>query len=161
MNFYLDIYAIIELARGNPLHDPYRKARSRTSTLNLLEVYFVFLQEEREDLVELCFGKHRAHAVEFPDKVLKEAALLRLRRKGATGRRLSYVDALGYAYAQEYGLRFVTRAAEFRGWSGLDEGAYRSRVLPEMEAQVSGTGRTGRPAALTKAGVLGTDFSGR
>ncbi len=120
MEYYLDSYAIVELAKGNPRYLSYQKARGRTSTLNLLEVYYVFLQEGREDLAELCFGKHRKHAVDFPDEVLKGAARLRLQQKGATGQRLSYVDALGYTYAQEHGLRFLTGAAEFQGWPGVE-----------------------------------------
>ncbi len=120
MEYYLDSYAIVELAKGNPNYRPYGEARGRTSTWNLLEAYYIFLQEGREELAELCFDNHRKNAVEFPDDVLKKAARLRLRQKGATGQRLSYVDALGYAYALEYGLRFLTGAAEFRGWPGVE-----------------------------------------
>ncbi|MEM3087094.1 MAG: PIN domain-containing protein [Halobacteria archaeon] len=120
MEYYLDSYAIIELAKGNPNYRPYREARGRTSTWNLLEAYYVFLQEGREDLAELCFGNHRQNAVEFSDGVLKGAARLRLERKGATGRRLSYVDALGYTYALEHGMRFLTGAVEFQGWLGVE-----------------------------------------
>lgn len=120
MEYYLDTYAIVELAKGNPNYRPYRQVRGRTSTWNLLEAYYVFLQEDRADFAELCFGSHRKDAVEFPDEILKEAARLRLRQKGATGQRLSYVDALGYAYAMEHGMRFLTGAAEFEGWPGVE-----------------------------------------
>lgn len=43
-----------------------------------------------------------------------------MERMGATGRRLSYVDALGYTYALEHGMRLLTGAAEFRGWPGVE-----------------------------------------
>jgi hypothetical protein len=118
--YYYDSYAIIEIARGNPRYLPFREAEGVTSKLNLLEVYYVLAAAGQEDLAENCYRTQIAYAIDFPKEVIPIAARFRLAYSGATGRRFSYVDALGYTYARSSGFAFLTGAHEFRGFAGVE-----------------------------------------
>ncbi|MGC2359681.1 MAG: hypothetical protein WA691_05180 [Thermoplasmata archaeon] len=91
-----------------------------TSKLNLLEVYYIFLQEGQEPLAEECFRTQTRNAIDFPGELIPIAARFRLTQLGATRRRFSYTDALGYTYARASGFRFLTGAHEFEGFAGVE-----------------------------------------
>lgn len=55
MSVFLDNYAIIEMARGNPRYAAVREEEFATSVGNLLEVYYVLLQSGEEDLALSIF----------------------------------------------------------------------------------------------------------
>lgn len=120
MRYFLDSYAIIEMAKGNPGYADYRGSPAVTSALNLIEVYYVLAQQGFEDLGRTCVIALATHLVEIPPKMIPTIARFRLRRKGATNQRFSYVDAIGYVYAQERGYTFLTGADEFRGLPGVE-----------------------------------------
>ncbi|EQD77567.1 PilT domain-containing protein [mine drainage metagenome] len=119
MSVFLDSYAIIEMARGNPRYAAVREGEFATSVGNLLEVYYVLLQSGEEDLAEKALDEFGPLAVDLPRDLISRIARFRLERKGTTGRRFSYVDASGYLYAQDRGLEFVTGALEFEGCPGM------------------------------------------
>ena len=113
--FFLDSYAIIEMARGSPGYRPFTKQPAVTSRMNLLEVYYVLAQNGEENLAGAALEALGPHAVELSVDLIPRVANFRLHQLGATGRRLSYVDALGYVYARENGYVFLTGAHEFEG----------------------------------------------
>ena len=117
--FYLDSYAIIEMARGNPRYLGFRDAPVVTSNLNLLEVYYILCQQGSENLAEDCLESLKPQAVDIPPRMIPRIAKYRLERRGATGERFSYADAFGYVYAQERGYTFLTGAHEFEGFPGV------------------------------------------
>ena len=49
--------------------------------------------------------------VSIPDRVIKEAMKLKLKFKD---KKLSYVDCIGYVFALELGLKFLTGDNEFK-----------------------------------------------
>jgi hypothetical protein len=113
--FFLDSYAIIEMARGNPGYLRYRSEPSITARAHLLEVYYILAQQGDEDLARAALRALGPQAVELPLELIPKIAILRLRQLGATGRRFSYADALGYVYARENGYTLLTGAHEFEG----------------------------------------------
>jgi uncharacterized protein len=117
--YFYDSYAIIEIARGNPQYLRFRTTEGVTSKLNLLEVYYVLLQEGEERLAEDCFRTQIHGAIDFPSEFVPIAARFRLFQTGATRRRFSYIDALGYTYARSSGYEFLTGAHEFEGFPGV------------------------------------------
>jgi hypothetical protein len=117
--FFLDSYAIIEMAKANPHYSMFRDTPVVTSHLNLLEVYYILCQQGSEDLAEDCLATLSPHAVDIPPRMIPRIARFRLERKGTTGGRFSYADAFGYVYAQESGYTFLTGAHEFEGFPGV------------------------------------------
>jgi hypothetical protein len=117
--YFYDSYAIIEIARGSPRYSRFRRAEGVTSKLNLLEVYFILAREGYEDLAEDCYRTHVRAAIDFPSEFLPLASRFLLSWLGATRRRFSYVDALGYTYALASGYDFLTGAHEFEGLPGV------------------------------------------
>jgi hypothetical protein len=118
--YFYDSYALIEMARGNPRYLRYRRGEGVTSKLNLLEAFYVLLQEGAEDLASICFEGHARDAIDFPIVLIPLAARFRYHRRGATGRRFSYADALGYTYARATGYSFLTGAHEFENFAGVE-----------------------------------------
>jgi len=117
---FFDSYALIEIIRGSSAYRSYRHSDGVTSKLNLLEVYYVLLQDRDLGTADRILREKLEGAVDFPDWAIPLAAQLRLARLGATGRRLSYIDALGYVYARGTGFKFLTGAHEFEGWPGVE-----------------------------------------
>ena len=113
--FFLDSYAIIEMARGNPSYRPFVHEPVITMRANLLEVYFVLAQSGGTALADASLKLLGPHSVDLPVELIARVEEFRLRKKGATGRRFSYADASGYVYARENGYEFLTGAEEFEG----------------------------------------------
>jgi hypothetical protein len=113
--FFLDSYAIIEMARGNPSYRPFVHEPVITMRANLLEVYYILAQAGETPLADSSLKLLGPHSVDLPVELIARVAEFRLRTKGATGRRFSYADASGYVYARENGYEFLTGAEEFEG----------------------------------------------
>jgi hypothetical protein len=113
--FYLDSYAIIEMARGNPRYLRFRAEPAVTSRANLLEVYYILAQQGDEALARTCLDTLGPQATDLPLDLIPKVARFRLLQLGATGRRFSYVDAFGYVHARESGYTLLTGAHEFEG----------------------------------------------
>jgi hypothetical protein len=113
--FFLDSYAIIEMAKGNPRYLRFRSEPGLTARANLLEVYSILAQQGDEDLARACLRTLGPRAAELPLELIPKVARFRLDQLGATGRRFSYVDASGYVYARENGYTLLTGVHEFEG----------------------------------------------
>jgi hypothetical protein len=113
--FFLDSYAILEMARGNPAYRPFVHEPVITMRANLLEVYYVLAQSGETALADASLKLLGPHSVDLPVELIARVAAFRMRKKGATGRRFSYADASGYVYARENGYEFLTGAEEFEG----------------------------------------------
>lgn len=98
MSVFLDSYAIVEMARGNPRYAAVLEEEFATSVGNLLEVYYVLLQSGEEDLAEKALDEFGPLAVDLPRDLLSRIARFRLEGKGAAGRRFSYLDASGSTF---------------------------------------------------------------
>jgi hypothetical protein len=118
--YFLDRYAIIEMTRGNPRYLRYRSEPSITARAHLLGVYYILTQQGNEILARAALRALGPLAIELPIELIPKIALFRLRQLGATGRRFSYVDALGYVYARENGYTLLTGAHEFEGLPDVD-----------------------------------------
>ena len=114
--FFLDSYAMLEIARGNPKYRSFIGESVITSRSNLLEVYCILLEHEEEALAKKVLEILGPIAADLPLELIPKVAYFRRRRLGATGRRFSYVDALGYVIARENGFTFLTGAQEFEGF---------------------------------------------
>lgn len=115
MSLFLDSYAIVEMARDNDRYDFVEAEEIATSTLNLLEAYYVLANAGQEALALRILKELSPVATDLPKDLIPEIARFRLAKKGATGGRFSYADAAGYVYALDRGHEFLTGAHEFEG----------------------------------------------
>ena len=110
--FFLDTYALYELALGNESYKEYFAGfEFITTIMNLYELHYTLLRERLTSLAEDFFERFLPICVEIEPNTIKEAALFRLQNKKLD---LSYVDALGYITAKKHGALFLTGDEGFK-----------------------------------------------
>jgi len=110
MEYFLDTYALIEIAKSNPVFTRLAESKFFTLKLNLLELYYYFLQNGKPREGGEAFLVFSQYCGNVSDDVLKKAAKFRFEfiSKHKRKQRISFIDAIGYVYAKEKGLKFVT-----------------------------------------------------
>ncbi|MBI2445231.1 PIN domain-containing protein [Candidatus Micrarchaeota archaeon] len=120
MTFFLDTYAIVEIFSGNPAFEPFVDSPSTCTVFNAVEAYFIFRSKDRKDLARNALILAHRNAAELSKEIIQKAMDFRAdfnakNRKNA----LSYADAIGYTYALENRLEFVTGDDAFKGLKGV------------------------------------------
>ncbi|MEK6849644.1 MAG: PIN domain-containing protein [Nanoarchaeota archaeon] len=110
--YFYDTYALFGLVRASPNYAALKDARLATSYMNLYELYYMMCQGGERELAAAVFQECLAGAFQPEPETIKLAAEFRLKH---TKRKLSYIDCLGYALAQELRLPFLTGDEGFRG----------------------------------------------
>ncbi len=110
--YFFDTYALIEIAKGNPAYGRFAEAKAYTSLFNLYELYVQMLKSYGEETAKKEFEIFKRMLIEVKDIHIFSAAAFKLKGKKT---HFSYTDALGYAIAEDEGLKFVTGDNEFRG----------------------------------------------
>jgi len=118
--YFADTYALVEILRGSPAYRPYADEELVTTEFNLLELAYALTRDygRVKALEVLALVRAFIEIVETRDEDYVEAAELRARLR-REGRRLSLIDALGYAVARRLGIPFLTGDREFRGLDGV------------------------------------------
>lgn len=116
VDYFFDTYAIIELLKHNPAYAKYNDYPLVTSMLNKIEVGWWALQSYGKEFAELMLDS-LSHPVELSDELIMKALLFRSQEKK---RDVSYADAIGYTYARESGLRFLTGDRQFKDLPGVE-----------------------------------------
>ncbi|MDY6953139.1 MAG: PIN domain-containing protein [Thermodesulfobacteriota bacterium] len=109
VKYFFDSYAVIELIGGNPKYAKYSQEPFVITLFNLVEVYWFALREYSEKVADTIYHKLKPLVVDVDDDTLKEA--MQFRRKNKRG--LSYADCIGYVYALNKKLIFLTGDKEF------------------------------------------------
>lgn len=114
---YLDTYVLAEIAAGNDLYKKYVDGEFVISDLTLAEFYWVLLRDVGEDAAEDWFARLQAYAVPVARDILRKAMVFRFKHKKQN---LSFFDCVGYVFALENDVVFVTGDKEFRGMNGVE-----------------------------------------
>ncbi len=117
MKFFYDTYALIEIHQGNEKYWDYIKGPIVISSLNLIELRYHFVRLHEREEGEKYIKYLSAFVVEIPNNVLWEAMELKFLKKADD---LSFVDCIGYIYAQENGMRFLTGDQKFKDLPGVE-----------------------------------------
>jgi uncharacterized protein len=115
--YFFDTYAIIEIINGNPGYAKYSTEEVIITIFNLVEIYWVALREYAEREADEIYEKYRESAEEINDETLKEAIKFRKKNKKKD---LSYADCIGYIYALEHDMVFLTGDKEFEGLKNVE-----------------------------------------
>ena len=105
MKYFLDTYALIEIAEGNPTYQKYLDSDSITLKDNLAELYYFLLKKYDDKTADIFLDNFSRIAAEFPISIIAKAMVFRHKH---TNTRFSYIDCLGYNYALENKRLFLT-----------------------------------------------------
>jgi len=108
---FFDSFALIEIIKGNEEYKKYLNEIPITTKLNLMEVYYYLLREKDEQKAEFYYNFYLPSCVSIPDKIIKNAMKFKLKLKD---KKLSYADCIGYIFALELGLKFLTGDYAFK-----------------------------------------------
>ncbi len=108
--FFYDSYAIIEMLEGTQTYLPYANNPIITTALNLGETCLYYLKKNKEAEFLLLVKGLEISCLEISPEDAYNA--MRFRNKNA-GKRLSFIDCIGYCLANSNGLMFLTGDKEF------------------------------------------------
>jgi predicted nucleic acid-binding protein len=112
INFFWDTYAVVELESGNTKYLPYANYSVVLTIFNLVELYWVMLNQLGEEKAEELYEEYKQCVVKVDDETIKEA--VKFRKKVYNTKKISYADAIGYVYAKRNKLKFLTGDKEFQ-----------------------------------------------
>lgn len=115
--FFCDTYAIIEIIGGNTGYKKYLGSTLITGELNLMELYYAFLRDYGKETAEKYFDLWARFALTIPRASVKLAMEFRLANRKDN---LSYVDCIGYVFALQNGIKFLTGDMKFRDREGVE-----------------------------------------
>lgn len=116
IDFFFDSYALIEIILGNIKYNNYKNCSFVFTKLNLSEVYYSFLLKD-ESKANIILKSYKDNAVEFSVDIIEKAMKFRMKNKKMD---LSYADCIGYIYACENNLKFLTGDEKFKDMDNVE-----------------------------------------
>ena len=114
MTVFYDTYAMIEMVRQNPQYATYLEEEFATTVFNLVELYTLLRRDFNEEVARSSFFRFKEGAEEVEDLIIFKAGRLKLSNKN-----LSYADCIGYSYAREKNIVFLTGDRGFKDLPGV------------------------------------------
>lgn len=115
--FFFDSYAIIEVIKENPAYAAYKDAMVITTKLNLFEVFHALCRSAGYASAKKVLEKYWECIQEYDQEVVETAALYKLSNKE---QRISMTDCIGYSFARQLGVPFLTGDKEFEGKENVE-----------------------------------------
>ncbi|MBI4141342.1 PIN domain-containing protein [Candidatus Woesearchaeota archaeon] len=117
VEYFFDTYAVIEVMRKNPTHEKYIDARIRITFINLIEIAYITLIQQGLRAAQDAFHRFKEFIVEVSDNDVLEAIRFRAENKKKS---LSYADCIGYVYAINHSLFFLTGDDAFKNLPNVE-----------------------------------------
>jgi predicted nucleic acid-binding protein len=118
--YFLDTCALLGYLKGEKAFEKTVESGNIILTrFHLMELYYIALKEQGEEMAERYYEAFSRYEEQLGEGTLKEGMKRRLSMQ-KRGLNVSYVDALGYQYAQEKGLLFVTSDPAFKALPGVE-----------------------------------------
>lgn len=105
--YFLDTYALIELALGSKNYDHYIDADVVTLHVNLAELYYSLLKKYDQRTADFFHRQFLPFAVDFSSDIVPLAMLFRHQQRRQK-KKFSHIDCLGYHFALKNEHLFVT-----------------------------------------------------
>jgi hypothetical protein len=115
--YYLDTYALAEIAQANPKFSRFLDGDFVISDLTLAEFYGIILREYGELTANYWYKKVSPYSKPVDKLILVKAIKFRHQNKQ---KNLSFFDCVGYIYSIENNYIFVTGDKEFKGLQGVE-----------------------------------------
>src|SRR3989338_2990862 len=113
----LDTYALVEISRGNPGYVQYETEEFLITDVTLAEFYGVVLREYDGRTADYWFQRLAAYSKPVSKELLMEAVKFRHEHRS---KRLSFFDCVGYIFARNQRIPFVTGDKEFHIVEGVE-----------------------------------------
>ena len=119
MDFFLDTYAMIEIAKGNKNYKSYLDKIFITTKYNLAELHYYLLTSFNLATADFYLRKFSVYAIDFGIDIISKAMVFRknLRSKRM---RISYIDCLGYMVAVSNNVKFLTGDSHFQDLANVE-----------------------------------------
>lgn len=117
MNYFLDTYALIEIAEGSPKYQKYLDSDAVTLKDNLAELYYFLLKKHDDKTADFFMNKFSKIAVELPITIIAKAMIFKHKHIQT---RFSYIDCFGYSYSLEDKRIFLTGDRAFEGMENVE-----------------------------------------
>ena len=114
---FLDTYALVEISVGNPNFIPLLDQDFVILDLILAEFYNVLLRKQKEEIANFWCRKLDAYVTVASLPILIKAIRYRYENRKQN---ISFFDAVGYIYARENNMKFVTGDKEFKNKEGVE-----------------------------------------
>ena len=117
--YFLDTYAIIEIALGNENYRDYvfDKEQAICTVFNLLETHFYFLKNCGQRRADEIYASLKPLVVDVGDSLIKDANAIKLRFLKS---RMSFADCIGYVTSLRSNTKFVTGDYAFKGMPNVE-----------------------------------------
>ena len=115
--YFWDSYAVVDLIKGNPNYLEFKDEEIVLTVFNIAEIYFSALRDLGEVIAEEVYEDYAPLIVNLSENVLKKAMRFKLKNKQTN---LSYADCIGYIYALENNLVFLTGDKEFENLPNVE-----------------------------------------
>ena len=113
----LDAYALVEIHNGNPLFIGLLNEEAVITDVTMAEFYGHLYKKHNAATADYWHRKLSFICKNVPRDTLIKATKFRIDRKE---KNLSFSDCVGYVFAAENGMRFVTGDREFRQMQGVE-----------------------------------------
>ena len=119
MQYFLDTYAIIEIASGNENYKDYvlDKEQAICTIFNLMEAHFYFMKNFGKKRADEIYDLLKPLVIDASDSLIKDANVLKLRFLKS---RMSFADCIGYAIALKLNAKFITGDYAFKGMENVE-----------------------------------------
>ncbi len=117
VKYFFDSYAIIELVKQNPNYFKYLDEDIILTKFNLAEVYYAILRDFGKEKAKEVHEHVKNNVVDFNDEILFHAMEFKLKNKK---KNYSYADAIGYSYALQNKLIFLTGDKQFKDMKNVE-----------------------------------------
>ncbi|MBI5391845.1 PIN domain-containing protein [Candidatus Woesearchaeota archaeon] len=114
---YLDTYILMEIAGGNKKFTKYIDEEFIISHETLAEFIWVLLRDKGEEIADKWGDKLKGYSKEAALYILIKAMKLRYKHKKQG---FSFFDCVGYIFAREMNIPFVTEDKEFKEMKGVE-----------------------------------------
>lgn len=115
---FYDTYALLEIIRGNINYKNYLKNVGIVTTrLNLMELYYRLYILHGLETAEFYYEKYKPFVMEMGDSTIKKAMIFKAENRKKD---LSYVDCIGYVFAKENKIKFLTGDVQFKGMDNVE-----------------------------------------
>ena len=109
--YFFDSYAIIEILKHNPNYLKYIESNVIITIFNLIEICWSVYKDFGEEKMHEEYNKFKDCVYDLDDSIIINALEFRMKYKN---RDLSYANCIGYSYAKENNLIFLTGDKEFK-----------------------------------------------
>ena len=116
-DYFFDTYAFLEILKGNESYKEYKDLGIVTTKLNMFELYLKVLREDSLESSDAILKKYYPFVKDFDEEIIREATKLKIQ---LNKRDVSMTDCIGYCFAKQLGIKFLTGDNAFKGMENVE-----------------------------------------